>query len=152
MFPVQPSILPFSTEVKHSQPLPAPFPFSLFSPINLLSISSCLGISFLAHHEFRKVLQPHSTFQGACSSLPFLICTSLLTVRSLRFTILNTFTYVDNLLCIHIQHLTYTFFDFHNLVLTAMDRRRRQWHPTPVLLPGKSHGQRSLVSCSPWGR
>ena len=26
-----------------------------------------------------------------------------------------------------------------------------QWHPTPVLLPGKSHGQRSLVGCSPWG-
>ena len=31
-------------------------------------------------------------------------------------------------------------------------RQRRQWHPTPVLLPGKSHGQRSLVGCSPWGR
>ena len=30
--------------------------------------------------------------------------------------------------------------------------RRRQWHPTPVLLPRKSHGQRSLVGCSPWGR
>ena len=30
--------------------------------------------------------------------------------------------------------------------------RRRQWHPTPVLLPGKSHGRRSLVGCSPWGR
>ena len=29
---------------------------------------------------------------------------------------------------------------------------RRQWHPTPVLLPGKSHRQRSLVGCSPWGR
>ena len=29
---------------------------------------------------------------------------------------------------------------------------RRQWHPTPVLLPGKSHGQRSLVGCSPLGR
>ena len=29
---------------------------------------------------------------------------------------------------------------------------RRQWHPTPVLLPGKSHGQRSLIGCSPWGR
>ena len=28
---------------------------------------------------------------------------------------------------------------------------RRQWHPTPVLLPGKSHGQRSLGGCSPWG-
>ena len=29
---------------------------------------------------------------------------------------------------------------------------RKQWHPTPVLLPGKSHGWRSLVGCSPWGR
>ena len=28
---------------------------------------------------------------------------------------------------------------------------RRQWHPTPVLLPGKSHGRRSLVGFSPWG-
>ena len=33
-----------------------------------------------------------------------------------------------------------------------MQDRRRQWHPTPVLLPGKSHGQRSLVGCCPWGR
>ena len=30
--------------------------------------------------------------------------------------------------------------------------QRRQWHPTPVLLPGKPHGQRGLVGCSPWGR
>ena len=29
---------------------------------------------------------------------------------------------------------------------------RRQWHPTPILLPGKSHGRKSLVGCSPWGR
>ena len=29
---------------------------------------------------------------------------------------------------------------------------RRRWHPTPVLLPGKSQGRRSLVGCSPWGR
>ena len=28
---------------------------------------------------------------------------------------------------------------------------RRKWHPTPVLLPGKSHGWRSLEGCSPWG-
>ena len=28
---------------------------------------------------------------------------------------------------------------------------RRKWQPTPVLLPGKSHGRRSLVGCSPWG-
>ena len=30
--------------------------------------------------------------------------------------------------------------------------QKRQWHPTPVLLPGISHGRRSLVGCSPWGR
>ena len=29
--------------------------------------------------------------------------------------------------------------------------RRRKWHPTPVLLPGKPHGRRSLVGYSPWG-
>src|SRR5574337_851194 len=29
---------------------------------------------------------------------------------------------------------------------------RRRWRPTPVLLPGKSHGWRSLMGCSPWGR
>ena len=29
---------------------------------------------------------------------------------------------------------------------------RRRWHPTPVILAGKSQGQRSLVGCNPWGR
>ena len=28
---------------------------------------------------------------------------------------------------------------------------RRKWQPTPVFLPGESHGQRSLVGYSPWG-
>ena len=38
-------------------------------------------------------------------------------------------------------------------VMTNLDSIlwRRQWHPTPILLPGKSHGQRSLVGYSPWG-
>ena len=35
---------------------------------------------------------------------------------------------------------------------STWEYRRRQWHPTAVLLPGKSHGLRSLVGCSPWGR
>ena len=33
-----------------------------------------------------------------------------------------------------------------------MQARRRKWQPTPVFLPGESHGQRSLVGYSPWGR
>ena len=39
-----------------------------------------------------------------------------------------------------------------DLLCPKLERWRRQWHPTPVLLPGKSQGWRSLVGCSPWGR
>ena len=39
----------------------------------------------------------------------------------------------------------------YSLDLSPVNYRRRQWHPTAVLLPGKSHGRRSLVGCSPWG-
>ena len=35
--------------------------------------------------------------------------------------------------------------------MVCIKARRRQWHPTLVLLPGKSHERRSLVGCSPWG-
>ena len=41
------------------------------------------------------------------------------------------------------RHLKYCF-------QLSSPQRRRQWHPTPVLLLGKSHGQRGLVGCSPW--
>ena len=39
-----------------------------------------------------------------------------------------------------------------NTFLEKFGGCRRQWHPTPVLLPRKSYGWRSLVGCSPWGR
>ena len=39
----------------------------------------------------------------------------------------------------------------HLCLPLCLETLRRQWHPTPVLLPGKSHGRRSLVGCSPWG-
>ena len=39
----------------------------------------------------------------------------------------------------------------HQLTAAREGSQRRQWQPTPVLLPGKSHRQRSLVGCSPWG-
>ena len=38
-----------------------------------------------------------------------------------------------------------------HLAVVIVGQQRRRWHPTPVLLPGKSHGWRSLVGCSPWG-
>ena len=39
----------------------------------------------------------------------------------------------------------------HHSNPSLCSNQRRQWHPTPVLLPGKSHGRRSLVGFSPWG-
>ena len=38
-----------------------------------------------------------------------------------------------------------------SFLCTSISPQRRQRHPTPVLLPGKSHGRRSLLGCSPWG-
>jgi len=43
-------------------------------------------------------------------------------------------------------------FKIDQLGLSSLRNRRSQWHPTPVVLPGKSHGCRILVGCSPWGR
>ena len=43
------------------------------------------------------------------------------------------------------------FKNFPQFVVIHTVKGRRQQHPTPVLLPGKSHGQRSRVGCSPWG-
>ena len=48
-----------------------------------------------------------------------------------------------------LEHRCSLFFMF--LLLTKTFSQRRQWHPTPALLPGKSHGWRSLVGYSPWG-
>ena len=49
----------------------------------------------------------------------------------------------------HFSNSKHRYFFFPELVACAPSLRRRQWHPTPVLLPGKSHGRRSLVGCSP---
>ena len=53
--------------------------------------------------------------------------------------------YISNVNVIH-KVVNFTFFSCTNDYPW-----RRQWDPTPVLLPGKSHGRRSLVGCSPCG-
>ena len=62
-------------------------------------------------------------------------------------TICHTPFYVS---CFGKQFLFLFFANFNNRT-NSWSFWRRQWHPTPVLLPGKSHGHRSLVGCSPWG-
>ena len=38
-----------------------------------------------------------------------------------------------------------------DICIPMADSWRRKWQSTPILLPGKSHGQRNLVGYSPWG-
>ena len=58
-----------------------------------------------------------------------------------------SFPFLNNLINVTNNKVSlYKFMFPHDL------EQRRQWHPTLVLLPGKSHGCRSLEGCSPWGR
>ena len=54
--------------------------------------------------------------------------------------------------CHFLQDITLSGEKYAKYHLPLLSHRKRRWHPTPVLLPGKSHGWRSLVGCSPWGR
>ena len=53
-----------------------------------------------------------------------------------------------SLLLSHIQGYRYHLSKFH---IYALVYQRRQWHPTPVFLPGESQGQGSLMGCHIWG-
>ena len=68
-------------------------------------------------------------------------------IATVVFNHLLAFCYTNLVLfcCIYVSPLSLL------LLYISFDNRRRQWQPTPVLLPGKSHGCRSLVGCSPWG-
>ena len=65
------------------------------------------------------------------------------------FTLLIVSFGVQKLLSLIRSHL-FTFVSFS--ISLRGGSWRTQWHPTPVLLPGKSHGWRSLVGYRPWGR
>ena len=56
------------------------------------------------------------------------------------------------IIMVNILQRHFTFLNNHPIQYDLSNQWRRQWHPTPVFLPGKSHGRRSLVGCSPWGR
>ena len=62
------------------------------------------------------------------------------------FTLLIVSFAAQNLLSLIRPHL-FTF-----VFISVTVGGERQWQPTPVLLPGKSHGRSSLEGCSPWGR
>ena len=60
----------------------------------------------------------------------------------------HTHTHTHRHKHVHTHSLTFMRFIYF---ISLNPRNNPLWHPTPVFLPGKSHGWRSLVGCSPWG-
>ena len=96
----------------------------------------CLAVqgtlkSLLQHHTSKALIFQHSAFFIVQLSHPYM--------TTGKTTALTRQTFVGKVM---------------SLLFNMLSRLvwRRQWHPTPVLLPGKSHGLRSLEGCSPWGR
>ena len=94
--------------------------------LDLLAVQRSLK-SLLQHHSSKASILWHSAFFTVQLSLP--CATTGKTIALTRQTFVGKVT----------------------SLLFNMLSRRRQWHPTPVPLPGKSHGWRSLVGYSPWG-
>ena len=63
----------------------------------------------------------------------------------------RSFLYSSSVYC-HLFLISSASVSYHEFYCCSSFFWRRQWRPTPVLLPRKSHGWRGLVGCSPWGR
>ena len=133
-----PSIRVFSNEsVLHIRwPKYWSFSFSI-SPSNEYSELTSFRIDWLDLLAVQGTLK--SLFQHHSSKASVLWCSDLLIVplshpymTTGKTKALTRWTFVGNVM---------------SLLFNMLSRQ-----PTPVLLPGKSHGRRSLVGCSPWGR
>ena len=112
---------------------------------------------FAVQGTLKSILQHKSSKAWTlwCSAF-FMVQLSHLYMITSKTTALTTWTFVSK-----VRSLLYTMqsrflkaflLRSFNFIPSAVILGRRRWQPTPVLLPGKSHGWRSLVGCSPWGR
>ena len=120
-------------------------------------------ISYLFYTQYHSVYVSVSVFQPIPSSFPPwypYVCVSIYALQIIQrdtctpvftaapFTITRTwelYKYPSTDERIKKMWFIYTI-EYYSAI-----RQRRQWQPNPVLLPGKSHEQRSLVGCNPWG-
>ena len=111
---------------------------SIFPSIGVFSNESVLHIRWPKYWGFSFSISPSNEYSGLIS---FRIDWLDLAVQGTLKSVLQQHSSKTSVLwcsAFFLVHLSHPY-------------RRRQWHPTPVLLPGKSHGWRSLVGCSPRG-
>ena len=135
---------------------------SIFPSIRVFSNESALHIMWPKYWSFSLNISPSNEHPGLiCFRMDWLdllavqgTLKSLLQHHSSKASILQCSAF----LIVQLSHpymttgktiaLRWTFIGKVMSLLFNMLSRRRQWHPTPVLLPGKSHERRSLVGCS----
>ena len=127
--------------------------------LNLLAVQGTLK-SLLQHRSSKtSVLQFSAFFMEQLSypqittgkTLALTVWTFVSKVMPLLFNMLSRFVIAfllksKHLLISQLQSASAVILEPKNI-----KSWRRQWYPTPVLLPGKSHGRRTLVGCDPWG-
>ena len=109
--------------------------------LDLLAVQGTLK-SLLQHHSSKASILLHSAFFIVHLSHPY--------TTTGKTIALTRWTFVGKVMSLLFNMLSRHYFTLWINIICL--KRRRQWHPTSVLLPGKSHGWRSLAGCSPWGR
>ena len=104
---------------------------SIFPGISVFSSESVLRIRWPKYGSFSFSISPFNEYSGLIS-----FRMDWLDLLAVQGTFKSLLPYHSSKASI-LQHSAFF--------------RRRQWQPTPVLLPGKSHGRRSLVGCCLWG-
>ena len=163
-YPYAPVSLPsLFTRLPISLPSLSPYPASLSTYYPYLASYLYLPSTYLATvylPMYRLCLPVHPSFYPLVhlSSAPAYrsvhLLVSLSTYR-LHLSAISTLTPILSI-CLFTYHLYYLFAYLSTvstyLSVSLLIYHLRKWQSTPALVPGKSHGWRSLVGCSPWGR
>ena len=125
-----------------------PQPFCLYSPLKEFwnpvypFLGKRLKILIVCLNHFKRFIFLHILY---CPPSSNTYCIKILELQILAYPV-------------HVMEMTKPVFALTSvseirplLVEDVSVPRRRQWQPTPLLLPGESHGWRSLVGCGPWG-
>ena len=148
---------------------PFPLPPSIFPSIRVFSNESVLHIRWPKYWSFRFNISPSNEHSGLISLRMYWLdllaaqgtlkglhqhhsSKAAILLCSAFFLVQHSHPYMTTGKTIALNRWTCVG-KVMSLLFNMLSRlvRRRQWQPTPVLLPGKSHEQRSLVGCSPWG-